>query len=284
MCGRTIVVSKIEVIEKTYNVTIKPNQLNLFKANYNLSVGQYAPVITCEEPADLQMYKFGLTPSWAKKQMYLFNARSEGDGNKDDDPNYTGGMGIITKPSFLKPIRSKRCLVIVDAFYEGSKNEGLSKPYLVYVRNRKPIALAGIYDTWADKETGEVINSFSIITTVANELLHSIGHHRSPVILPKSAERIWISENSTLSDITSLLKPYPTREMNAYPVSPEVKSFKNNSIELLQPIGNRVYPETEVRIVDKPNFSGKRRNKSGSPDDETFQEYNERKRKEEEGK
>ena len=174
--------------------------------------------------------------------MYLFNARSEGDHNKADDPEYRGAKGIIEKPSFRKQIRSQRCLVVASAFLEGPKDIGLSKPYLVYLQTGRPFALAGIWDTWQTPE-GEKVDSFAIITTTANELLQKIGHHRMPVILSPSSEITWLNQNSSLSEITQLLRPFDAEKMNAYPISPEVKSPKNNSKELLQPIGERLRPE-----------------------------------------
>jgi putative SOS response-associated peptidase YedK len=204
MCGRYVVVSKVEQIEKVFNLKKTP-QTSLFEPNYNLGIGNLAPIITSENPHELSLGQFGLTPSWAKKRMCLFNARSEGDGNKEDDPHYSGGKGIINKPSFRMGIRKQRCLIIADCFYEGSKTEGLSKPYLIYLKDRRPFSFAGIWEKWADIEKGEVVLSFSIITTVANELIGKIGHHRSPVILSRNDERTWLNEKSSLASITSLL-------------------------------------------------------------------------------
>jgi putative SOS response-associated peptidase YedK len=250
MCGRYCVVESIEAIEKRFNAESNSKATQL-KINYNLSVGQEAPVITCEEPRTVQLFQFGLTPSWAKKQMYLFNARSEGDHNKEDDPTYRGAKGIILKPAYRKPIRSQRCLVIATAFYEGPKKEGLSKPYLIYLKKKKrPFAMAGIYDTWENPE-GEKINSFSIITTTANELLLKIGHHRMPVILSQQDELTWLNIDTNLTNITRLLEPYPTELMNAYPISPEIKDPKNNTRELLNPTGERVYPEYDYQETTK---------------------------------
>jgi len=247
MCGRYVVVSELVAIEKKFNVTTETP--DLFRQNFNIGPGSLAPVITSEKPDQLQFFQFGLTPFWAKKKMYLFNARSEGDHNKEDDPRYAGARGIIAKPAFRKPIRSKRCLVIADCFYEGPKKERLSKPYLVYMRDKKrPFAFAGIYDEWIDKETGEVSFGHSIITTVANSLMQKIGHHRSPVILPESSYEPWLDQNTALEGVTSLLEPYPAEDMNAYPVSTRVKNPRENDKDLLLPVGERVVKEFDYEI------------------------------------
>lgn len=263
MCGRLVVIDLIEVIEKRFNVNVGGIDL---KENYNLSVGQKAPVITDASKGQLQLFQFGLTPSWAKKQMYLFNARSEGDNNKDDDPNFSGGKGIILKPAFRKQIRSQRCLVVASAFLEGPKDVGLSKPYLVYLKRGRPFALAGIWDTWENPE-GDKIDSFSIVTTTANELLQKIGHHRMPVILEPGQEPVWLNQETPLTTITQLLRPFNAEMMNAYPVSPLLKSPKNNSKELLQPIGERVQPEYDINRVTTlrtQGWGGKKKKDDGT--------------------
>src|SRR5271166_6457102 len=138
MCGRYILVDKVEVIKKEFNIHIEGN----YDPDFNISPGSKALVITNDQPSQGQYFQFGMTPYWAKKPMYLFNARAEGDHNPENDPDYMGAKGIIGKPAFRKPIRSQRCLVIASAFIEGTTTEGLNKPYLVYLKKR-PFAFAG---------------------------------------------------------------------------------------------------------------------------------------------
>lgn len=254
MCGRYVVVSSVEVIEKRFQVKAPEVVPSLFP-NYNVGPGALAPVICSDKPTELQFIQFGLTPSWAKKKMYLFNARAEGDANKENDPGYTGGKGIINKPSFRKPIRSQRCLIIADAFIEGTTNEGLDKPYVVYLKGRRPFALAGIWDVWANPETGELSRSFAIITTVPNTLLQKIPHHRSPVILHERDERRWLKAEH-LNEITGMLEPYPAEEMNAYPISNRIKNPRSNGRDLMDPIGERLMPETETNIQQEIRLQG----------------------------
>jgi putative SOS response-associated peptidase YedK len=260
MCGRYVLVQKIQVIEKRFNVTAASGFD--YKPGYNISPGQYAPVITNEAPRNLSLLRFGMTPFWAKKPMYLINARAEGDHNQDNDPNYHGNMGIIKKPSFRKPVRSQRCLVIADAFIEGTTREKLSKPYLVYLKNGdRPFAFAGLWDSWADRETGEVVDSFAIITTVANELLQMIPHHRSPVVLPRKYEKAWLSNDIPLSDVTRILKPYPAELMNAYPIDPAIKNPRAAGPQLLKPTGQRLVIEHDIKRTVDARLQGMGMNK-----------------------
>jgi putative SOS response-associated peptidase YedK len=246
MCGRYILVQKLEVLEKRFNVTA-PEGFTYVPA-YNISPGKMAPVISDDQPRQLSLYQFGMTPFWAKKPMYLFNARAEGDHNAENDPAYKGAKGIITKPAFRKAIRLQRCLVPADAFIEGTIKERLDKPYLVYLRDKeRPFSFAGLWDQWANPETGEVIRSFAIITTVANALLQKLPHHRSPVILPRHAEQAWLDPDAPLADITALLHPYPADRMNAYPIAKAVKNPRLDGPELIRPVGDPVEREEEIR-------------------------------------
>ncbi|MDF1547462.1 MAG: SOS response-associated peptidase family protein, partial [Bacteroidales bacterium] len=118
-----------------------------------------------------------------------------------------------------------------------------------------PFAFAGIWDQWHDGE-GNIINTYAIITTVANDLLRKIGHERSPVILKPGKEGRWLSKRSTLADITSELAPYPAELMNAYPVASTVKSPRANGKELITPIGQRIYKEYNLEAKTTVNLHG----------------------------
>jgi len=254
MCGRYTIVSKIKAIEKRFNV--KAPEVD-FDPNYNVSAGNLAPVITGSKPGELQFFQFGFTPSWAKKNMYVINARSEGDNNQDNDIKYTGGMGIIAKPMFRKAIRSQRCLIPADCFIEGPQKEKLSKPYVIYLKEGKgPFALAGIWDEWVHPETAELICSFAIITTVSNDITLKIGHHRSPVILEAEYEKAWISNETPLTEALNLLQPCQPGLLNAYPISAAIKSPAANGPELLEPVGERINKEYDYEIYQEIKLEG----------------------------
>lgn len=260
MCGRYLLVQKLETIERRFNVTA--SEAIEYRPSYNIAPGSLAPVITNDDPKHLSLLRFGMTPFWAKSQMYLINARTEGDYNKDDDPEFKGAKGIISKPAFRKPIRSQRCLVIADAFIEGTTKEKLQKPYLVYLKDKeRPFAFAGIWDTWTSPDSGEIIRSFAIVTTVANELLRMIPHHRSPVILPRKYEQAWLSNDLPLADVTRMLEPFPADMMNAYPVNPAIRNPRAEGSELIKPIGERLVPEYDIQRTEDVKLQGMGANK-----------------------
>lgn len=260
MCGRYVLVQKAEFLEKRFNVS---NLLDIqWEPSYNVAAGDLAPVITDREPDRLQLSRFGMVPFWASKDMMLINARTEGDYNKEDSPEYSGAKGIILKPAFRKAIRSQRCLVPADAFIEGTTAEKLSKPYLVYLKDKvRPFAFAGIWDEWIQPETGLLIHSFAIITTMSNGLLRQIPHHRSPVILYPHQEQKWLRGNLPLTDVTAMLEPYPGELMNAFPISSSIKNAKNKGRELISPIGERLTPEYNLQVSKDVKLEGMGSNK-----------------------
>jgi len=253
MCGRYVIVSKVEEIASKFQVQASFD----FAANYNIAAGQKAPIITSEKPDELQLYHFGFTPFWAKKPTYVINARAEGDHNKENDPNYHGAKGIIKKPFFRHAIRSKRCLVPADAFIEGTTKEKLDQPHLVYMENKaRPFALAGIYDEWTNKETGEIFSSFAIITTRPNQLMQKIPHHRMPVILEEKHYKEWLNSETPLAAATNLLEPYDHKKMNAYPIDPAIKRVKTNEANALKAIGEPLLSASQFKIDNSLELFG----------------------------
>ena len=213
MCGRFSFSYSEKFIEENFKIAI---DAGIYMPRYNCAPSQNLAVISNENPDKLSFYRWGLIPSWAKKISIgskLINARAE---------------TILEKPSFSQSFKSRRCLVLADSFYEW-KQDNEKTPFHIHLKNEKPFAMARIWDKWKDAE-GREINSFSIITTEANDLMKSI-HHRMPVILPLSEQKNWLL-NSDTDYLFSLLRPYNSEEMEAYPISRLVNSPKNDSDEI----------------------------------------------------
>lgn len=243
MCGRFVQIVEIDPLVKRFGVK-RPQRVTV-PTSFNVAPGDLAYVITNEKPDELQAFQFAFTPSWAKKKMYLINARAEGDFNKENDPHYEGELGIAKKPAFRTAIRSKRCLVIASGFYEGPEKEKLDKPFYISKKNGELFSFAGIWDTWTDPETGEMSNSFGIITVAPNSISQQIGHHRSPLILNKADEQKWLDDRLPLEEVLGLLKPYPGEELKADPISIKVKNPRYKSQDLIVPVGQNQASEPE---------------------------------------
>ena len=152
--------------------------------------------------------RWGLIPSWSKdaKTAYkLINARAE---------------TVAEKPAFRSAFKSRRCLLPADGFYEWRTLGKAKQPYLFRPRDRQPFAFAGLWehwqpptvaDLWGSAEPPAPIESCTIITTTANELVGEI-HDRMPVMLPQSAWQQWLDHADE-----SLLRQYPATAMESAP-------------------------------------------------------------------
>ena len=201
--------------------------------NFNIWTGMNALVVTQEEPDFMQNMQFGFTPDWAKKQMYLFNARVEGDENQLNSPYYSGEMGIFEKPAFKEAIRHNRCIVPMDYFIEGPEKLGLKKPFLFKRKDDLAFVVAGIWNKWQLKDFS--IYCFSILTTPASKLVKQIGHHRSPLILNYEDIDGWLDKDNSPEKLTKLMQPFDSEEFECYPISDGVTK-KQNTKEVMTPI------------------------------------------------
>ena len=212
MCYYSSISVGFKIIETRFGV--KFIQSELYQPVYSASAFTFPlmPVITNENPTQAVLINWGLIPFWVKDdetalriKKRALNARSK---------------TIFDKPMFRQSIISKRCLVLVDGFFEWRHLNNKSYPYYIRLIDHQPFALAGIWDKWQSRDTGIEVGIFSVITTEANELLAQIHNtrERMPVILPNENEKRWIDNNLDKVEIESMLKPYGAENLVAYPV------------------------------------------------------------------
>ena len=166
------------------------------------------PIITKSD--EIQVFNWGLIPFWTKDEANADDIRRMTLNARADT--------IFEKPSFREPIMKKRCIVPSTGYFEW-RHEGNNKiPYYIYLKDEPIFSMAGIYDRWLDKETGEEYATFSIITTDTNPLTDYIHNskHRMPAILSKEDEEKWLDSDLQKADVTSLLKPFNADKMDAY--------------------------------------------------------------------
>ena len=166
------------------------------------------PIITTSD--EIQVFNWGLIPFWIKTEEDTDEIRRMTLNARADT--------IFEKPSFREPIMKKRCIVPSTGYFEW-RHEGTKKiPYYIYLKDEPIFSMAGIYDRWLDKETGEEYSTFSIITTDTNPLTDYIHNtkHRMPAILSKDNEEKWLNPNLTKQEIATFLHPYEADKMDAY--------------------------------------------------------------------
>jgi putative SOS response-associated peptidase YedK len=147
------------------------------------------PIILDSNPSIITTnYNWGLIPSWAKNEEikeYTLNARIE---------------TINKKPSF-KNITNNRCLIIATAYYEWrwKDEKGKAKEkHQINSQDDEIFTFAGLYSKWINPSTGEVKNTFTMITTQANEIMQYVHNHkkRMPIMLKKKDELAWLDNSN----------------------------------------------------------------------------------------
>ena len=185
-----------------------------FEKIYHVSAFSYPrlPVISNDDPCKIQLFFWGLIPLWVKDKKAALKIREQTLNAKAET--------ITTKPSFRHSIKTKRCLVLADGFYEWQHVKNQTYPHYIHLKDHQLFAFAGIWDTWTNKGTNETLRTFSIITTQANPLLAVIHNtkKRMPVILRPEDERKWLSDIA-VEEAVSLLAPYDEKVMEAHTVS-----------------------------------------------------------------
>ncbi|MEO6904316.1 MAG: SOS response-associated peptidase [Bacteroidia bacterium] len=180
------------------------------------------PVLTATDTKSFKYMQWGLIPFWTpqekSKEFAINNLNAKGET-------------IFEKKSFAPSLKGKRCIIPITGFFESRTCNKENYPYFIHLKDADIFSLAGIYDTWKDKETGSIINSFSIITTQANALMAKIHNKqlRMPVILTLEKEQQWIQSEISEKEITELIQPLDELLMVAHTVDKKVNNSKIDS-------------------------------------------------------
>jgi putative SOS response-associated peptidase YedK len=222
MCGRYRLSRRKQIIEEHFDSVSGEEDWN---PRYNIAPTQPVPVIrqNPKEPRrELSFMRWGLVPSWAKDvsgAARMINARSE---------------TAATTPAFRDAMKSRRCLIPADGFYEWQRIGKAKHPYCFEIVDGKLFAFAGLWDRWKDP-SGNWVKSCSILTTTPNAVTSGI-HDRMPVILNPDGYDLWLDPGMTNTDAASdLLKPYDDGLMRCYPVNPRVNNVANDDAECSAP-------------------------------------------------
>jgi putative SOS response-associated peptidase YedK len=224
MCGRYTITVEEEMLFARFKVKEYGGQ---YSPRYNVAPTQNNPVVLVNEENKriMTQMRWGLIPFWSKEESIgnkMINARIE---------------TINQKPSFKTAFMKRRCLVPADGYYEWKKlrTSGKRPPFRIVLKSRELFVFAGLWDAWKNEE-GDIISSYTIITTEADDLVGQI-HPRMPIILRPENEDKWIDPNTRdLKTLMGLLKPHPSDLMEMYEVSPIVGRANIDMAELIQPV------------------------------------------------
>ena len=222
MCGRYRLSRRKQIIEEHFDAVSGEED---WGPRYNIAPTQPIPVIrqNPRKPVrQLSIMRWGLIPSWTKDPsgaVSMINARSETAG---------------TKPAFRDALKSGRCLIPADGFYEWAKTGKAKQPYCFEVNGGELFAFAGIWDGWKDP-SGNWIRTCAILTTIPNAVIAPV-HDRMPVILASDSYDLWLDPGMRDARAASdLLRPCDARLMRCYPVSTRVNHVANDDEECSAP-------------------------------------------------
>ncbi|MDX6688137.1 MAG: hypothetical protein QOF86_4265 [Baekduia sp.] len=194
------------------------------RRRFNVAPGDDIVTVTTSKEGEPRgaLLRWGLVPHWAKDPstgFKMINARAE---------------TVAEKPAYRDALKTRRCLVVADGFYEWQAREGRARklPWHVTRADGAPFAFAGLWATWHGPDD-QVLRTCSIVTTHANDALAPI-HDRMPVMLAPETEADWLDPAAPPELLHELLRPAPDREVAHRPVGYAVNSVRNDGPECLE--------------------------------------------------
>jgi putative SOS response-associated peptidase YedK len=218
MCGRFTLTSTIESISGYFQASSNIQ----FEKRYNIAPSQDIPVVRSMDghQREVVILKWGLVPVWAKDPSigsHMINARAE---------------TLAEKPSFRSAFRKRRCIIPANGFYEWKQENG-KQPYYIRPKHEGLIGFAGLWEQWEDPD--QLIESFTIITTEANNFMQPV-HDRMPVILNPASYDQWLNHKDCSDQSVIHLLSDCGVEMDCYPVSKYVNSPSNDDVRCIEPL------------------------------------------------
>ena len=226
MCGRFSSTSQLQFLLEQFRA--ESLGVEGHQPSWNVAPASEILVVTASPDGARQLreLKWGLVPRWAKDPSganRMINLRAE---------------TVREKKGWKSTLARRRCIIPIDGFYEWQdQGKGQRKqPFYITSRDFAPIALAGLWATWRDPDSGEELFTCTILTTSANDLMEPV-HHRMPVILAPEDWDTWLDpENTDTEELAKLLVPAPEERLTLWPVDPAVGNVRNNRPELQEPL------------------------------------------------
>lgn len=218
MCYHTTQKTSAKDLKKALNLPMVSEEEHTLFYHANGYNHPKLAVIANYEQLAIHHFRWGLIPPFIKTfeealklSHQTLNAKSE---------------TLFEKPSFRNSIMKQRCIIPVNGFFEW-KHVGKDKvPFFIHPKAHEFFLLAGIYSHWMDKQNNELVSTFSIITTEANELMADIHNSkkRMPLILDQRHILDWIADDLPKSSIIELMQGCDDSNMAAYPISKIISS------------------------------------------------------------
>jgi putative SOS response-associated peptidase YedK len=226
MCGRFSSTTQLSFLLERFRA--EPSGVEGHQPSWNVAPASNILVVVAGDDGARQLreLRWGLVPRWSKDPKSgnrMINMRAE---------------TVREKPTWKRTLGSKRCIIPIDGFYEW-QDQGKGKrkqPFYITARDGQPLALAGLWATWRDPDSGDELWTCTILTTTANKLMASV-HHRMPVILLPESWDAWLDpDNKDVDQLAALLEPAPEDLLTLWPVDQAVGNPRNNTPDLQRPL------------------------------------------------
>ena len=197
MCGRYDLSDNPAAIKAKFKVAVVPD----FVGNADLRPTDTAPIVRRARKSDARevaLLRWGLVPPWAKDLKFgvrCINARAE---------------TLAATPAYRTAYGARRCLVPLNAFYEWSGERGHKIRWRIGLKDEPLFALAGLWEWWRAPGAEHGVETYTIVTTRANDLLAPI-HDRMPVVIAERDYDRWLDPQDPALD---LLTPLPDEAIN----------------------------------------------------------------------
>lgn len=165
---------------------------------------------------------WGLIPFWSKdNEEAMINANKSVNARVE-----TLEESRVYKSLFE---RGQRCLLPCSYYFEHhwldpQKKTTKKIPFAVKKKDDEIFSTPGLYSTWTDRETGEVILSYTMLTTTANALMkkvHNGGEHpgRMPLVIERDMEKTWLNPDSSYNELKEIMDyKISASHLKAWPV------------------------------------------------------------------
>jgi len=213
MCGRFDLHSSVHELVRLLQAEIVVTPV----PHFNIAPTQQIAAVRARKDGkrELVTLRWGLVPGWSdgpSSRYSMINARAE---------------TVAEKPAYRRALRSRRCLIPADGFYEWQRTKTGKQPFYLCKADRQVFTMAGLWELWRGKD-GENLESCTIITTHANDFVANV-HDRMPVILESEARELWLAKDvEDPQMLLPLFEPIAAEQMTAWPVSTLVNSPRND--------------------------------------------------------
>lgn len=186
MCYNVQQKATIKELTEQFNAQFKMPALYQPKDIINGFEFPLLPVLKSDSPEVFEFLNWGLIPHWAKTEdirKHTLNAKLE----------------TLNEVASFREITAQRCVLPVTGFYEWKWLDSRGKrkeKYRIGLNDTAVFGLAGLYSSWENPKSGETVNSFSLLTTSANEIMAEIHNikKRMPLIMDATQAKLWLKQ------------------------------------------------------------------------------------------